>query len=78
MVSLFALFSWYFCIIVGCIKSMHSYNDRLNPDSIFGVLLVVWFVCLPFSFGTLYFCRLYEINAFLHDRQNPGSIFVVL
>ena len=32
----------------------------------------------PVLLVLLYFCRLYEINAFLYDRQNPGCIFVVL
>ena len=64
MVCLFALFSWYFCIIVDCIKSMLSYMIEKIPVVyllfciLYGVFVFLALLVL------LYFCRLYEINAF--------------
>ena len=52
----------------------------------FAIILIVYllfcilygiFVC-PVLLVLLYYCRLYEINAFLYDRQNLDCIFVVL
>ena len=78
MVCLFALFSWYFCIIVDCIKSMLSHMiDKI-------LVVYLWFCILygvfvsPVLLVLLYFCRLYKIDTFLYVRHNPYCIFVVL
>ena len=49
MVLLFALLSWYFCISVDCMKSMHSY---MIAKIYIVVLYIVWYLCLSCSLGT--------------------------
>ena len=77
MVSLFALFSWYFCISVDCMnmKSMYSY--------MFTIILMVYllfcklygmFVC-PDLKAHLYICRLYES---LHSQMSAQIMIVHL
>ena len=55
MVRSFALFSWHFCFIVDCKKSMHTYKFAIILDCIFVVLYTVWYLCLPCFLGTSVF-----------------------